>query len=107
MVVVAFGTSARICKAAVDSAREEGMAVGLIRPLTVWPFPNDVFARVKETANNFLVVEMNMGQMIEDVRLATSDAKPVYFYGRVGGMLPVVRDILSEIRKLYDGGAAK
>ncbi|WP_027363431.1 3-methyl-2-oxobutanoate dehydrogenase subunit VorB [Desulfotruncus alcoholivorax] len=107
MVVVAFGTCARICKAAVDSARAEGMAVGLIRPITVWPFPNDVFAGVKETANNFLVVEMNMGQMIEDVRLAVSDARPVHFYGRVGGMLPVARDVLNEIRKLYDGGAAK
>ena len=107
MVVVAFGTSARICKAAVDSAREEGMAVGLIRPITVWPFPNEVFSRVKETVDNFLVVEMNMGQMIEDVRLATSDARPVHFYGRVGGMLPVARDVLNEIRKYYNGGATK
>lgn len=105
LVIVAFGTSARICKAVVDRARREGMAVGLIRPITVWPYPNDVIAKVKETAEKFLVVEMNMGQMVEDVRLAVEGTRPVHFYGRVGGMLPVAKDVFEEVKKLYNGGA--
>lgn len=105
LVIVAFGTCARICKAVVDRARQEGLAVGLIRPISVWPFPNDVFARVRETAEQFLSVEMNMGQMVEDVRLAVEGRKPVHFYGRVGGMIPVARDVLAEVKKLYNGGA--
>lgn len=105
LVIVAFGTCARICKAVIDRAREEGLAVGLIRPITVWPFPNDVLSRVRETAEQFLSVEMNMGQMVEDVRLAVEGRKPVHFYGRVGGMMPVARDVLEEVKKLYNGGA--
>jgi len=106
MILVAFGTCARICKAVVDSARNEGMAVGLIRPITVWPYPTDVITRVREKAEQFLVVEMNMGQMIEDVKLAVEGMRPVHFYGRSGGMMPVARDVFGEVKKLYNGGAA-
>lgn len=105
LVIVAFGTCARICKAVVDRARDEGMAVGLIRPITVWPFITDVINKVKNKAENFLVVEMNMGQMIEDVRLAVEGTRPVHFYGRVGGMVPVAKDVFEEVKKLYNGGA--
>lgn len=105
MAIVAFGTSARICKAVVDQAREDGLAVGLIRPITVWPYPTTAIRRFREQVDNFLVVEMNMGQMVEDVRLAVEGHKPVHFYGRVGGMVPVARDVYNEVKKLYDGGA--
>jgi 2-oxoglutarate ferredoxin oxidoreductase subunit alpha len=105
LVIVAFGTSARVCKAVVDRARDEGMAVGLLRPITVWPYPTGVIKRIREKVDRFLVVEMNMGQMIEDVRLAVEGARPVHFYGRVGGMMPVARDIFNEVKKLYNGGA--
>ncbi|MBF7082071.1 3-methyl-2-oxobutanoate dehydrogenase subunit VorB [Desulfallas sp. Bu1-1] len=105
LVIVAFGTSARVCKAVVDRARDEGMAVGLLRPITVWPYPTGVIKRIREKVDRFLVVEMNMGQMIEDVRLAVEGARPVHFYGRAGGMMPVARDIFNEVKKLYNGGA--
>lgn len=105
LVIVAFGTSARVCKAVVDRAREEGMAVGLLRPITVWPYPTGVIKRIRDKVDRFLVVEMNMGQMVEDVRLAVEGAKPVHFYGRAGGMMPVARDIFNEVKKLYNGGA--
>jgi 2-oxoglutarate ferredoxin oxidoreductase subunit alpha len=64
-----------------------------------------VIKRIREKVDRFLVVEMNMGQMIEDVRLAVEGARPVHFYGRVGGMMPVARDIFNEVKKLYNGGA--
>ncbi|HZK18471.1 MAG TPA: 3-methyl-2-oxobutanoate dehydrogenase subunit VorB [Clostridia bacterium] len=102
-VMVAYGTAARICKAVVDRAREDGIAVGLIRPIVLWPFPQEVFKRASETANNFLAVEYSMGQMVEDVRLAVNGRKPVYHYGRSGGMLPPVVDILNEVKAIIKG----
>ncbi|NHM27860.1 3-methyl-2-oxobutanoate dehydrogenase subunit VorB [Desulfofundulus sp. TPOSR] len=103
LVLVAFGTAARICKAVVDRCREEGLAVGLIRPITLWPFPQKAFEPVIGEAERFLVVEMNLGQMVEDVRLTVNGRRPVYFYGRCGGMLPVAADVVREVKKLYGG----
>ncbi len=103
LVLVAFGTAARICKAVVDRCREEGLAVGLIRPITLWPFPQKAFAPVINEAEGFLVVEMSLGQMVEDVRLTVNGRRPVYFYGRCGGMLPVAADVVREVKKLYGG----
>lgn len=104
LVLVAFGTSARICKAVVDTLRAEGKQVGLLRPISLWPFPSKRIAELADKAGCFLTVEMNMGQMVEDVRLAVNGKKPVYFYGRVGGMLPVARDIYHEVDKILTGG---
>ncbi|RKO66789.1 3-methyl-2-oxobutanoate dehydrogenase subunit VorB [Desulfofundulus salinus] len=103
LVLVAFGTAARICKAVVDRCREEGLAVGLIRPITLWPFPQNAFEPVIEETERFLVVEMSLGQMVEDVRLTVNGRRPVYFYGRCGGMLPVAADVVREVKKLYGG----
>lgn len=103
IVLVAYGTAARICKAAVDKARAKGIKVGLIRPITLWPFPSEVMAQAASTAKDFLTVEMSMGQMVEDVRLAVNGACPVHFYGRTGGMVPTVADVLKEIEKLAGG----
>lgn len=105
LILVAFGTSARICKAVVDKAREEGLAVGLIRPILVWPFPVKAFEKVMPHARKFLTVEMNMGQMVEDVKLAVAGQRPVYFTGRTGGMLPIATEVFQEVKKLMPGGA--
>ncbi|HAS54675.1 MAG TPA: 3-methyl-2-oxobutanoate dehydrogenase subunit beta [Nitrospiraceae bacterium] len=97
-VIVAFGTAARIAKSAVAIARAEGMKVGLLRPITLFPFPVKAVARAAERAGRFLVVEMNMGQMVEDVRLAVNGKVDVAFYGRPGGAVLSVEDILSALQ---------
>ncbi len=101
MVVVAFGTCARIAKGAIKRLREEGQKVGLIRPITLWPFPNKV---VKETAgrvSDFFVFEMNTGQMIEDVRLALEGSANVHFYGRPGGVIPTPVELYRIVSRHY------
>ncbi|MFZ5632007.1 MAG: 3-methyl-2-oxobutanoate dehydrogenase subunit VorB [Bacillota bacterium] len=103
VLVVAFGSTARIAKAAVRAARADGIAAGLFRPITLWPFPADLLSIAAARAGTVLTVEMNYGQMVEDVRLALSCRLPVHFYGRGGGMVPFAEDIYREILKL--GGA--
>jgi 2-oxoglutarate ferredoxin oxidoreductase subunit alpha len=98
IVVVAFGTSARIAKTAVTLARADGIKAGLIRPITLFPFPEKIIAKAAERVERFLVVEMNMGQMVEDVRLAVNGKAPVSFFGRPGGAILTVEDILSSIQ---------
>jgi 2-oxoglutarate/2-oxoacid ferredoxin oxidoreductase subunit alpha len=105
IAVVAFGTSARIAKTAVNLARAEGIRAGLIRPVTLFPFPEKIIAYAAERVERFLVVEMNMGQMVEDVRLAVNGKAPVSFYGRPGGAMLAVEDILSAIHTSVRGGA--
>ncbi|MCL6581463.1 MAG: 3-methyl-2-oxobutanoate dehydrogenase subunit VorB, partial [Firmicutes bacterium] len=94
--VAAYGTTARICRAAVNEVRERGWAVGLLRPVTLWPFPVDTFEKVIGRAKGFLTVEMSLGQMVDDVRLAVNGRAPVYFFGRWGGMLPSVDEVVAE-----------
>lgn len=96
LVVVAFGLMARIVKKAVMEARKKGVKVGLIRPITLWPFPDEEFSKATQTAQRFLSVEISMGQMIEDIRLAVAGQVPVEFYGRIG-MIPNPEEILREI----------
>ncbi len=98
VAVVAFGTSARIAKSAIAVARSEGLRVGLIRPITLFPFPEKAIAAAAERVKQFLVVEMNLGQMVEDVRLAVNGRAPVAFYGRPGGAILGVDDIAQAIR---------
>jgi 2-oxoglutarate ferredoxin oxidoreductase subunit alpha len=100
IVLVAFGTSARIAKTAVHIARTQGMKAGLIRPITLFPFPEKIIAKIAETAERFLVVEMNLGQMVEDVRLAVNGRAPVSFYGRPGGAVLAVEDIITAMRNM-------
>ncbi|MHB9094920.1 MAG: 3-methyl-2-oxobutanoate dehydrogenase subunit VorB [Eubacteriales bacterium] len=104
IVLAAYGTTARICKAVVDQAREEGIKAGLIRPITLWPFPDEPFNRAADYAGAFLAVEMSNGQMVEDVRLAVNGKKPVHFYGRTGGMVPSKAEIYIEMKKILEGG---
>jgi len=101
LIVVAFGIAARIAKGAIKSARIEGMKVGMLRPITLWPFPAEKVREVANRTNYFLVFEMNMGQMIEDVQLALEGAGEVSFYGRTGGVIPTPNEVLRVISRLY------
>ncbi len=100
ILLVAYGTLARIATSAIDMARSKGMKVGLIRPITLWPFPSAVIAEYAQKKVQFLTVEMSMGQMVEDVRLAVEGRCPVHFYGRTGGMVPDQEELLHEIARL-------
>ena len=98
-VVVGFGTAGRVALSAVRAAREEGIRVGLLRPITLRPFPAKPLRKLAGRVRSFLVVEMNAGQMLDDVRLAVHGLAPVEFYGRMGGIVPMADEILGEIRK--------
>jgi len=100
VVVVAYGIAARIARSAVNQARREGLPVGLIRPITLWPFPSEQISAAAERFRLFLTVELSCGQMVEDVRLAVGGKAPVVFYGRTGGGVPSVEELLDKIKQL-------
>lgn len=100
VLVLAYGTCARIGRAAVLGAREEGLRAGLLRPVALWPFPEEKLAEAARRVKCVLVVEMSSGQMLEDVRLAANGACPVHFYGRTGGGVPSVGEIYDRIKDL-------
>ncbi len=102
-VIVAYGTTARIAISAIELAAEEGIKVGLIRPISLYPFPYDIIKKTAADVKNFLAVEMSTGQMVEDVRLAVEGQKPVYFYGRPGGMVPSPEEIVEKVKKIGGG----
>ena len=99
-IVVGFGTAGRVAQTAVKQARAEGLRAGLFRPISLFPFPEQRLAELAGRARGFLVVEMNAGQMVEDVRLSVNGKAPVKFYGRMGGMVPLPDEVLEEIHKL-------
>ena len=105
VVITAYGTCSRICKNVIRQAAEMGIKVGMVRPITLWPFPTKEIAKVADmpSVKGFLDVELSSGQMIEDVRLAVNGKKPVYFHGRMGGNLPTQKEILDEIVKIHKG----
>ena len=103
LVLVAYGASSRVAKSAVNMARAQGIKAGLIRPITLWPFPVNALQNAAKTAGQFLCVEMSMGQMIDDVKLAIECKKPVALYSRTGGMIPTPGEILAEIQRLTGG----
>ena len=98
--VVAYGIASRISKNAVVMAREQGIKVGLIRPITLWPFPSKVLNEAADKVKGFVSVELSMGQMIEDVRLATNCKKPVILCNRSGGMIPTPEQVLESIKSM-------
>ena len=100
LLLVAFGTVGRICQSVVREARAKGIKAGLLRPVTLWPFPNERIAELAEQVESILTVEMNAGQMVEDVRLAVEGRCPVHFYGRMGGVIPLSDDILPQLGRL-------
>ncbi|MEZ4357962.1 MAG: 3-methyl-2-oxobutanoate dehydrogenase subunit VorB [Eubacteriales bacterium] len=101
--LVAYGTTARICKVAINRAREQGIKAGLIRPKTLWPFPTEPISAAADKVDAFLAVEMSMGQMVEDVKIAVNGKKPVKFYGKTGGVIPHYKEILNEIIAIKEG----
>ncbi|MBN2259647.1 MAG: 3-methyl-2-oxobutanoate dehydrogenase subunit VorB [Clostridiales bacterium] len=103
IICVAYGTTARIVKNAIETLKEEGINVGLIRPITLWPFPEKAFEVLPETAKAFISVEMSMGQMIDDVKIVSNGRLPVDFYGRSGGMIPTPEGIIGKIREMIGG----
>lgn len=103
LIVVAYGASSRISRSAVMAAREKGIKAGLIRPVTLWPFPKKALTEAAKTAKAFLAVEMSMGQMVDDVRLAIECSRPVHFYGRTGGVIPSPAEVLAQIETITGG----
>jgi len=109
VVVVAYGTAARIARTAVERAREGGLRAGLFRPITLWPFPAQALRDAARDARAVLSVEMSAGQMVEDVRLSIEGAVPVYHHGRMGGMVPTPDEVVDAMRRAWstsDGGAS-
>ena len=103
--VVAFGIAARVSKNAVMEARAKGMKVGMIRPITLWPFPKEALKKASKKVKSFLSVELNMGQMVDDVKLAIDCEKPVYFYGRTGGIIMTPDEVLNKLIEIEKGEA--
>jgi 2-oxoglutarate ferredoxin oxidoreductase subunit alpha len=99
LLVIGFGTAGRIALTAVEEAREKGLKVGWFRPISLWPFPEKRLRKLRRQTRQILVVEMNAGQMIDDVRLAVEGVVPVSFFGRMGGMVPMPDEILAAIEK--------
>jgi len=97
IMLVAYGTPSRICRSVVENLRKKGKKIGMIRPITLWPFPEREFKKLAKSVKSFLVVEMSCGQMIEDVKLAIDCARPVRFYGRTGGEIPSEDEIIKAI----------
>ena len=101
IIIVAFGSSARISKNAIKMARDKGIKAGLIRPITLWPFPEKIIKERAKTAKAFISAELSMGQMIDDVKLAIECSRPVYLVNRVGGMVYTPNEILEVIEKAH------
>jgi len=97
LLVVGYGIVSRVLRSAVDQARKQGIKVGLFRPITLWPFPSSELAEAAKRVEKVLVVELSNGQMMEDVRLALNGRREVEFYGRVGGNVPSVEELLEKI----------
>ena len=102
VIVVAYGTVARVVKNVIKDAEKLGIKVGLIRPITLWPFPTEVFEKYATVPKGFLTVEMSAGQMVEDVRLAINGKNTVDFHGRMGGNVPTQKDILEKVRQIAE-----
>ena len=102
-IIAAYGSTARIAKNAIDELRAQGIKAGLIRPITLWPFPANAYKKHAEHAKAILSVEMSLGQMVDDVKLAVEGRAPVYFYGRTGGNIPYPNEIIAEVKKLVGG----
>lgn len=107
VVVAAYGTTARIVSEAAEICRNENIKVGLIRPITLWPYPEKVFESIGSCCKGVLCVELSLGQMMDDVKISVNGRQPVYFYGRTGGMVPEAEEIVNEIRHIYSTGRSK
>jgi 2-oxoglutarate ferredoxin oxidoreductase subunit alpha len=100
VIMVAYGTASRIARSAMARARDEGIKVGLFRPITIWPYPYDRLRELAEGVDNFLTVEMSLGQMWEDVRLGVEGRARVHLHGRTAGGIPQEAEIISDLKKI-------
>lgn len=103
IVIVAFGSSSRICRTSIELLEEEGIKCGMLRPISIWPFPEKAFAEIPESVKGFMVVEMNTGQMIDDVKIANNGKLPVGFFGRTGGVVPEPEEIVEAVKNMLGG----
>lgn len=103
VVLVAYGTTSRIVKNAIADLKEQGINVGLIRPITLWPFPEKAFDELPASVKSLVSVEMSMGQMIDDIKIASNGRWPVHFYGRSGGMIPTPEGVIEKVKELVGG----
>jgi 2-oxoglutarate ferredoxin oxidoreductase subunit alpha len=99
VVIVAYGIVSRVVRSAVETLRQEGIKAGMVRPMTLWPYPKVVIRRLADQAKFFLACEMSMGQMVEDVQLAVEGLRPVYFYGRSGGNVPTPAEVVAQVKQ--------
>lgn len=106
-VLVAYGLTSRICQRVVEMARQDGVKLGILRPITLYPYPYHMLSTLADRVKGFFVVEMNAGQMVEDVRIGVNGKVPVEFYGRMGGIIPTAEEILLHLRKFIDTIAVK
>ena len=100
-LIVAFGSVARICNKAQELAAEKGIKTGIVRPITLWPFPSEAIEKAAQGKKGILVVELNAGQMIEDVRLSVRDRLPVKHFGRLGGIIPSPTEVVEALEKMF------
>jgi 2-oxoglutarate ferredoxin oxidoreductase subunit alpha len=103
VVIVAYGTTSRIVRNAINDLKEQNINVGLIRPITLWPFPEKAFDEVPAACKSLLSVEMSMGQMVDDIKIASNGRWPVSFYGRAGGMIPTPEAVMEKVKELIGG----
>ena len=98
-LIVAFGSMSRICQKTIELAAEEGIKIGLLRPITLWPFPKEAIARQADHVKGILSAELNAGQMVEDVRLAVNGKVRVEHFGRLGGIVPTPDEVLTALKE--------
>ena len=98
-LIIAFGSASRIAEKAIEEAREEGIKVGLFRPITLWPFPTEAIREAASKSKGIIVAEINAGQMIEDVRLAVNGSVKVEHFGRLGGIVPEPEEIVNALKE--------
>lgn len=103
LAIVAYGTTSRITRSAISKLQKEGIKVGLIRPITLWPFPEQAFAELPKSVQGVLTVEMSHGQMLDDVKIAVNGKLPIDFYGRSGGMIPTPDEIVTKVKEMLGG----
>ena len=103
IAIVAFGSTSRIARTSIEMLKEEGINCGIIRPITIYPFPAKAFDEIPASVKDLLVVEMNMGQMIDDVKIVNEGKLPIHFYGRVGGIVPEAEEIVNKVKEIVGG----
>jgi pyruvate/2-oxoacid:ferredoxin oxidoreductase alpha subunit len=102
LVVIGYGVISRILQSVVDRLRQDGYRIGMLRPITLWPFPRPQIEKLLDHVQKILVVELSNGQMVDDVRLTVKDRIPIHFYNRMGGVVPSPEEIIEQVIKLFE-----